>query len=189
MTPRTMACAGFCWRWAFCRYCCCVHTSVCVSSYPRIVTALHGSPPQVIIATARLTGFVVERAPLWLGECEAVAVAARATDDRSALEVAQVSVPDTVAQLCIARSLKRRGARAAFAYHDSVCYTHREVVPVAARLQRAALAGARAASDPMLGYMVLYVAAAFLGLWHSNFYGFMLLDLVIRSSLLKVRRR
>ncbi len=103
----------------------CAHFGLCRCTHDfvlaRIVTPLHGSPPQVVIATARLTGFVVERAPLWLGECEAVAVAARAADDRSALEVAQVSVLDTVVQPCIARSLKRRGARAAFTYLERVC--------------------------------------------------------------------
>ena len=44
----------------------------------------------------------------------------------------------------------------------------------------------RAAVDPLALYMLMYMAASLLGLWYPNFYGFLLLDLVIRSSLLKV---
>ena len=54
-------------------------------------------------------------------------------------------------------------------------------------LTRAGSFSTRALSDPMTWYMVLYTASAFLGLFFPNFYGFQLLDLVIRSSLLKVR--
>jgi hypothetical protein len=36
-------------------------------------------------------------------------------------------------------------------------------------------------------YTAGYVVVAFLGLWHPWVYGFLLLDLIIRSSLLKVR--